>query len=289
MLSAPGADLRQRGSLNNHWGVPLSLARMPRDARYGVFELGMNHPGEIGPLARQVAAACRADHRRSSRSHLGSSARSRRSPTPRPRSSRAWSRAAPCRAQPRQPAFRPAGRHAARTAALSRIVGFGAARRRRRAADRLPRSHATGSDVGAVIDGKPHRLSRSALPGEHWVHEQPGRAAGGREALGARRRDGGAGAGERRAARRAAARGERIAARRRHADADRRELQRQPGLDARGACRCWASEPAAAAAGIAVLGDMLELGERRRRCMPRWPSRSQAAGVDLVFTAAART
>jgi UDP-N-acetylmuramoyl-tripeptide--D-alanyl-D-alanine ligase len=42
------------GSFNNHWGVPLSLARMAPDVDYGVFELGMNHAGEIGPLTRQV-------------------------------------------------------------------------------------------------------------------------------------------------------------------------------------------------------------------------------------------
>ncbi len=41
-------------SYNNHWGVPLSLARMPRDAAFGVFELGMNHAGELRPLARLV-------------------------------------------------------------------------------------------------------------------------------------------------------------------------------------------------------------------------------------------
>ncbi len=40
-----------QGNLNNHWGAPLSLARMPQDAIYGVFELGMNHPGEIAPLS----------------------------------------------------------------------------------------------------------------------------------------------------------------------------------------------------------------------------------------------
>lgn len=42
------------GSFNNHWGVPLTLVRMPRDAQFGVFELGMNHAGEIGPLAKLV-------------------------------------------------------------------------------------------------------------------------------------------------------------------------------------------------------------------------------------------
>ena len=41
-------------SYNNHFGVPLTLARMPQSARYGVFEIGMNHAGEIDPLSRMV-------------------------------------------------------------------------------------------------------------------------------------------------------------------------------------------------------------------------------------------
>jgi UDP-N-acetylmuramoyl-tripeptide--D-alanyl-D-alanine ligase len=41
-------------SYNNHWGVPLSLARCPATARYAVFEMGMNHEGEIEPLSRLV-------------------------------------------------------------------------------------------------------------------------------------------------------------------------------------------------------------------------------------------
>jgi UDP-N-acetylmuramoyl-tripeptide--D-alanyl-D-alanine ligase len=42
-------------SFNNHWGVPLTLARMPIDADFGIFEIGMNHAGEITPLTRLVA------------------------------------------------------------------------------------------------------------------------------------------------------------------------------------------------------------------------------------------
>lgn len=41
-------------SFNNHWGVPLTLARMPADIEFGVFEIGMNHPGEIRPLVQLV-------------------------------------------------------------------------------------------------------------------------------------------------------------------------------------------------------------------------------------------
>jgi UDP-N-acetylmuramoyl-tripeptide--D-alanyl-D-alanine ligase len=54
MLSAQAPTSASVASYNNHVGVPISLARLPREARYGVFEIGMNHPGEIEPLARQV-------------------------------------------------------------------------------------------------------------------------------------------------------------------------------------------------------------------------------------------
>ena len=52
VLGDQAAASANLGSLNNHWGLPLSLARMPRDTAYGVFEMGMNHPGEIEPLSR---------------------------------------------------------------------------------------------------------------------------------------------------------------------------------------------------------------------------------------------
>jgi len=44
-------------SFNNHIGVPLTLARLPADAAYAVFEIGMNHAGEIAPLTRMVRPA----------------------------------------------------------------------------------------------------------------------------------------------------------------------------------------------------------------------------------------
>lgn len=52
--SSRGDAHRSVKSYNNHVGVPLSLARMPSRARYGIFEMGMNHAGEIAALTRQV-------------------------------------------------------------------------------------------------------------------------------------------------------------------------------------------------------------------------------------------
>lgn len=54
ILSGQGATHAAEASYNNHWGVPLTLARMPAATRFAVFEIGMNRPGEIAPLARLV-------------------------------------------------------------------------------------------------------------------------------------------------------------------------------------------------------------------------------------------
>lgn len=51
-LGAFGATHASAASHNNHWGVPLTLARLPRDAAFAVIEMGMNNRGEIAPLSR---------------------------------------------------------------------------------------------------------------------------------------------------------------------------------------------------------------------------------------------
>jgi UDP-N-acetylmuramoyl-tripeptide--D-alanyl-D-alanine ligase len=54
VLSRQGETHASVASYNNHFGVPLTLARMPASAVFGVFEIGMSHPGEIAPLAAMV-------------------------------------------------------------------------------------------------------------------------------------------------------------------------------------------------------------------------------------------
>lgn len=54
VLSAQGKTSASEGSLNNHWGLPLSLSRVPADADYAILEMGMNHPGELTPLSQMA-------------------------------------------------------------------------------------------------------------------------------------------------------------------------------------------------------------------------------------------
>ncbi len=53
-LASVGPTHAAEKSYNNHWGVPLTLARMPKGTKFGVFEIGMNHAGEIRPLTKMV-------------------------------------------------------------------------------------------------------------------------------------------------------------------------------------------------------------------------------------------
>ena len=55
VLTSYGKTHSSHGNYNNHIGVPLSMARMPADTMFSVFEVGMNHSGEISPLSRMIA------------------------------------------------------------------------------------------------------------------------------------------------------------------------------------------------------------------------------------------
>ena len=52
MFSAFAPTHKSLKSYNNHWGVPLTMARMPQDTKYGIFEMGMNHAGELSELSK---------------------------------------------------------------------------------------------------------------------------------------------------------------------------------------------------------------------------------------------
>lgn len=54
VFAAQGETHASAASFNNHWGVPLSLARCPQSAQFAIFEIGMNHAGEIEPLVKMV-------------------------------------------------------------------------------------------------------------------------------------------------------------------------------------------------------------------------------------------
>jgi UDP-N-acetylmuramoyl-tripeptide--D-alanyl-D-alanine ligase len=54
VLQAQGETHASAASFNNHWGVPLSLARCPESTQFAIFEIGMNHAGEIEPLVKLV-------------------------------------------------------------------------------------------------------------------------------------------------------------------------------------------------------------------------------------------
>ena len=173
-LRAPSAPtFASAGSLNNHWGVPLSLARMPRDTGYGVFEMGMNHPGEIDALSRMVRPHV-AVITTVEPAHLGFFA------------------SVEAIADAKAEIFlgiEPGGAavlnrdnaHFARLAAaarargITRILGFGSHADADGQAHRLrPLRHRQRGrprrSCGEIVD------YRIAIPGRHWVHEQPRRA-----------------------------------------------------------------------------------------------------------------
>ena len=177
VLSRQAKTAATLGNLNNQWGVPLSLARMAPDTVYGVFEMGMNHPGELDALVAAGPARCRGDHDHRAGPHriLRVHRRDRR------RQGRDLQRHARRhrRAQPRQRLFRDLGRRRLRPRPRPHRRLRRASRRDRagRNLDRRGRRQR-----GQRLDQRPSpRLSRGAAR-PALGDQQPGRAGGRRRA-----------------------------------------------------------------------------------------------------------
>lgn len=279
VLAHQAQTAASEGNLNNHWGLPLSLARMPAGAAYGVFEMGMNHPGELGPLsylARPhvcVITTVEAVHKAhfasveeiaEAKAEIFTGADAGASAVlncDNPQHDRLWS--------------------AARRCGIQRIIGFG---RDRDAHVRLLDAEvgSEGSRVRADVLGQQLEY-RLTVPGSHWVANSLCVLAA------------------------AAALGADVC----QAACDLAEVSAPAGRGRRLTVRLPAgvfeliddsynASPVAMAAAfevlgrmapgpggrrIAVLGDMLELGDEAPALHARLAEPLQADGIDLVFTA----
>ena len=152
-------------SHNNHWGVPLSLAREPLDAAYAIYELGMNAPGEIAELARmvkpQVALITAVEA-----AHLGffpSLAEIAEAKGEIFHGLEAGGIAVLNADSPHYPRLR----ELAEAAGCSRIIGFGEARGAKARLLEM-RLDAAGSDLVMTLEGREIAF-RIGAPGRHWV------------------------------------------------------------------------------------------------------------------------
>ena len=278
-LSTQGLTSASMASLNNYCGVPLSLARMPQQATYGIFEIGMNHAGEIVPLSRMVrpdvaiVTAVEPAHTEFFASlEAVADAKAEIFTGMAPGGSAVLNRDNP---------FYDRLADAARAHDIDRIIGFGAHERAEvRLLDCTLGAHA--SDVSAVMDGT--RIDyRLGVPGRHWVINSLAVLAAA-HALGAD------------AGRAATALANMVALEgrgRRHEvrlGAERftviDESYNASPASVRAALETLAAmEPGAGGRRIAVLGDMRELGEQSAALHTALAEMVRANGIDLVFTA----
>lgn len=278
VLARQGATAATTGNLNNQWGVPLSLARMPLATVYGVFELGMNHPGELTPLSRLV------------RPHVSIIT------TIAPAHIeffRSVGEIADAKAEifagmnggvavlNRDNVFFPTLAVAAYARGVERIIGFGA---HPEATARVVEANceATGSDVSAVID-RQHLHYRVGQPGRHWVINSLAVLAA-VSAFGADVARAAATLADLPAAK---GRGERIRITLSNGAIDvMDDSYNASPASMRAAFQTLATiQPGAGGRRIAVLGDMLELGPEAPRLHAALADALMAANVDLVFTA----
>ena len=274
-LAAQASTHASAASHNNHWGVPLSLARAPRDTAYGIYELGMNAPGEIATLARLVRPHV-AMITTVEAAHLG------------------FFSSVEAIAEAKGEIFQgmePGGvailnadnahyarlRTLAEAAGCARVVGFGATAG---AAARLRDAQldTAGSDVVMALEGRQIAF-RIGAPGRHWVNNALGVIACA-AALGANPE--------------AAARA--LADFKAPAGRGRQHRVAVPGGAFTLIDDSYNANPASVHAALAVLGsapgrklaalgDMLELGDHAPGLHAELASPIAAAGLDRVYTA----
>ncbi|WP_422365389.1 UDP-N-acetylmuramoylalanyl-D-glutamyl-2,6-diaminopimelate--D-alanyl-D-alanine ligase [Pelagibius sp.] len=277
-LEPQGLTSASVGSFNNHWGVPLSLARMQRDADYGIFELGMNHAGEISELTALVRPHV-SIITNIEPAHLGNFDSITGIADAKAEIFEGMD-ANGCAVLNRDNALFHHLRDKAEAAGLSRIITFG---RHEEADARLIEEslHATCSGVKAVIRGVELDYC-IAMPGAHWVMNSLAVLA----AIGAAGADMTAAAAQLANLRPLKGRGE------------RHSIETQGGsfklID-----DSYNANPTSMRASlevlgrsslgengrrIAVLGDMLELGDQSAEMHASLAAPLQENGIDLVFT-----
>ena len=278
VLGRQGKTAASAASFNNLWGVPLSLARMPRDAEYGIFEIGMNHPGELGPLSYLVSphvaiiTTIAPVHTEFFDSVMGIAEAKAEIFLGMRGGTAILNRDNP---------FFPMLIVSAYAAGVERVISFGA---HPEAQIRLAafKPGATGSDVTAQFDGREIKY-RIGVPGRHWainslavlaavsiVGADIGWAAETLAELAAPK-----GRGKR----------HQIALANGSFELIDDSYNASP-TSMRGAIEILAtSEPGSGGRRIAVLGDMLELGPDSERLHAALEAPLRTGGIDLVFTA----
>jgi len=273
-----GPTTASAASLNNHWGVPLSLARMPRETSYGVFEIGMNHPGEIDRLTRLVEPDV-AVITTIAPAHLGFFDSVEAIADAKAEIFNGMTPQGTAVLNADNPHF-PRLVAAARSRGIPRILGFGESAQ---ASVRLVDCHlySTASAVTAMVMGDVVDYCVS-LPGRHWVMNSLAVMAA-VQALGA---DIGAAAVAMATLEPLEGRGRRypIAVRGGEALLIDESYNANPDSMRAALAVLAASEPRHGGRRIAVLGDMLELGTRSEELHAALARPVLDAGVDLVFT-----
>jgi len=278
VLEPQGATTATIGNLNNQLGVPLSLARMPGNSAFGVFELGMNHPGEIVPLSKMarphvaIITSIEPVHSEffASVAHIADA-----------KAEIFQGMDEGAAILPRENPFFPVLAETARERGVTRIIGFGAhpeAEARLVACDLQPlTSHVSAEICGATLS---YELN---MPGRHWVINSLAVLAA-VDALGG---DVAAAAGTLSTLKAVEGRGSHF---RLPLGGGECELFDESYNASPASIRAAISvlshaQPQDAGRRIAVLGDMLELGKRSAPMHASLARDLEQAKIDLVFTA----